>query len=91
MGPPSAAEDRIEAGILNLERRDLILRESCYNVVTRAPTVGNDLVVPDSKRERGGHARYALLGTRSAFDTKRSGYRLGVLPVGPPLALATGP
>jgi hypothetical protein len=49
MGPPSAAEDSIEAGILNLERRDLILREDCYNVVTRAPTVGNDSVVPASK------------------------------------------
>jgi hypothetical protein len=50
MGPPSAAEDSIEAGILNLERRDLILREDCYNEVTRAPTVGNDSVVPASKR-----------------------------------------
>jgi hypothetical protein len=28
--------------------------------------VGNDSVVPDSKRERGVHARYDLLGTRSA-------------------------
>ena len=26
--------------------------------------MGNDLLVPDSKRERGVHARYALLGTR---------------------------
>jgi hypothetical protein len=88
MGPPSAAEDRIEAGILNLERRDLILRESCYNVVTRAPTVGNDSVVPDSKRERGVHARYALLGTRSAGGGRRPGDRLGAVPIGPPLALA---
>src|SRR5687768_2614902 len=66
---PSAAEDSIEAGVLHLaslQRGSLILRESCYNVVTRAPTAGNDTVVPDSKRERGGHARYALLGTRSA-------------------------
>ena len=39
----------------------LILREDCYNVVTPAPTVGNDSVVPDSKREKGVHARYALL------------------------------
>ena len=65
MGPPSAAEDRVEAGVLHLaslQRGRLILRESCYNVVTRASTVGNDSVVPDSKRERGGHARYALLG-----------------------------
>ena len=35
-------------------------REDCYNVVTRAPTVGNDSVVPDSKRERGVHARAML-------------------------------
>jgi hypothetical protein len=38
----------------------LILREDCYNVVTTAPTVGNDLLVPDSKRERGVHARAML-------------------------------
>jgi hypothetical protein len=61
----SAAKAIIEAGVLHLERRGLILRESSYNVVTRAPTVGNDSVVLDSKRERG-DARYALLGTRSA-------------------------
>jgi hypothetical protein len=40
--------------LASLQRRALILRESCYNVVTRASTVGNDSVVPDSKRERGG-------------------------------------
>src|SRR5215210_6400313 len=63
MGPPSAAEDSIEAGPLHLaslQRGSLILRESCLNVVTRAPTPGNDSVVPDSKREKGVHARYAL-------------------------------
>src|SRR5215212_1326909 len=63
-------------------------REDCYNVVTRAPTVGNDSVVPDSKRERGVHARYALLGTRSAGGGRRPGDRLGAVPIGPPLALA---
>ena len=45
------------AGVLHLaslQRGSLILREDCYNVVTQAPTVGNDLVVPDSKREREG-------------------------------------
>jgi hypothetical protein len=66
----------------------LILREDCYNVVTQAPTVGNDSVVPDSKRERGVHALYALLGTRSAGGGRRPGDRLGAVPVGPPLALA---
>src|SRR5215208_1463404 len=66
----------------------LILREDCYNVVTRAPTVGNDLLVPDSKRERGVHARYALLGTCSAGGGRRPGDRLGAVPIGPPLALA---
>jgi hypothetical protein len=40
--------------------RSLTLREDCYNVVTRAPTAGNDLLVPDSKRERGVHARAML-------------------------------
>src|SRR5215217_721761 len=66
----------------------LILREVCYNVVTRAPTVGNDAVVPDSKRERGVHARYALLGTRNAGGGRRPGDRLGAVPISPPLALA---
>jgi hypothetical protein len=45
----------IEAGIIHLaslQRRIKLLREYCYNVVTRASTVGNDSVVPDSKRER---------------------------------------
>jgi hypothetical protein len=34
--------------------------EGCYNAVTRAPTVGTDLLVPDSKRERGVHAHSML-------------------------------
>ena len=91
MGPPNATEDSIVAGVLHLaslQRGSLILREDCYNVVTRAPTVGNDSVVPDSKRERGVHARYALLGTRSAGGGRRPGDRLGTVPIGPPLALA---
>src|SRR5215210_787957 len=86
-----AAKDSIVAGVLHLaslQRGSLILRQSCYNVVTRAPTVGNDLLVPDSKRERGVHARYAILGTRSAGGGRRPGDRLGAVPVGPPLALA---
>jgi hypothetical protein len=53
--------------------------------------VGSGCDVADRERWEKVHTSYALLGTRSAFDTKRSGYRLGVLPVGPPLALATGP
>jgi hypothetical protein len=86
----SAAKGIIVAGVLHLaslQRGSLILREDCYTVVTRAPTVGNDLVVPDSKRE-GRHARYALLGTRSAGGGRRPGDRLGAVPIGPPLALA---
>src|SRR5215218_8094584 len=86
-----AARGIIEAGIIHLaslQRGNLILREDCYNVVTRAPPVGNDSVVPDSKRERGVHARYALLGTRSAGGGRRPGDRLGAVPIGPPLALA---
>src|SRR5215210_9382674 len=74
MGPPSAAKGIIEAGLLHLaslQRGRLILREDCYNVVTRASAVGNDSVVPDSKRERGVHALYALLGTRSAGGGRR--------------------
>jgi hypothetical protein len=91
VGPPGAAEDRIEAGVLHLpslQRRGLILREDRYNVVTRAPTVGTDSVVPDSKREKGVHARYALLGTRSTGGGRRPSDRLGTVPIGPPLALA---
>jgi hypothetical protein len=67
MWPPGAAKGIIEAGVLHLERRGLILRESCYNVVTRAPTVGNDSVVPDSKRERGGHALAMLFWVLAAL------------------------
>src|SRR5215203_1738471 len=87
----SAARGIIEAGVLHLaslQRGSLILREDCYNVVTRAPTVGNDSVVPDSKRERGVHALYALLGTGSAGGGRRPGDRLGAVPISPPLALA---
>src|SRR5215217_6391863 len=87
----SEAEDIIKARVLHLallQRGSLILREDCYNVVTRAPTVGNDAAVPDSKRERGVHARYALLGTRSAGGGRRPGDRLGAVPISPPLALA---
>jgi hypothetical protein len=67
---PSAAQDSIEAGIIHLaslQRGSLILREDCYNVVTRAPAVGNDLLVPDSKRERGVHARAMLFWVLAAL------------------------
>jgi len=87
----SAVKGIIKAGVLrldSLQRGSLNLREDCYNVVTRAPTVGNDCVVPDSKRERGVHARYALLGTRSAGGGRRPGHCVGAVLVGPPLALA---
>src|SRR5215213_11057652 len=62
----------------SLQRGSLILREDCYNVVTKAPTLGNDSVVPDGKRERGVHACYALLGTRSAGGGRSPGDRLGL-------------
>jgi hypothetical protein len=68
--PKSAAKGIIEAGVLHLaslQRGNLILRESCYNVVTCAPTVGNDCVVPASKRERGVHARAMLLWVLAAL------------------------
>jgi hypothetical protein len=32
----------------------------CYNAVTSAPTVGSDVLLPHSKRERGVHACYML-------------------------------
>jgi len=69
-GPKSAAEDSIEAGVLHLaslQRGSLILREDCYNAVTRAATVGNDSVVPDGKRERGVHARAMLFWVLAAL------------------------
>jgi hypothetical protein len=34
--------------------------EGCYNAVTSVLTVGNDLLVPGSKQERGVHARSML-------------------------------
>ena len=43
------------AGIIHLaslQRGSLILREDCYNVVTRAPTVGNDCVLYPTASER---------------------------------------
>src|SRR5215210_8859672 len=55
MGPPSAAEDSIEAGLLHLaslQRGSLILREDCHNVVTRASTVGNDCMLYPRASER---------------------------------------
>src|SRR5215208_8531585 len=67
---PSAAEDSIVAGVLHLaslQRSALILREDSYNVVTRAPALGNNLVVPDSKRERGVHARAMLFWVFAAL------------------------
>jgi hypothetical protein len=67
---PSAAKDSIGAGglhLASLQRGSIILREDCYNVVTRAPTVGNDSVVPDSKRERGVHARAMLFWVLAAL------------------------
>jgi hypothetical protein len=90
--PPGMVTERLvprRTGVSHLaQRRGLILRESCYDIVTKAPTVGNDLVVPNSKRERGVHARYALLGSRSAGGGRRPSDRLGAVPIGPPLALA---
>src|SRR5829696_7394535 len=47
-----------------------------------------DLPQTSQESEGGVHARYALLGTRSAGDGRRPGYRLGAVPIGPPLALA---
>src|SRR5829696_1361472 len=90
-GPKSAAEGHYRGWglhLASLQRGSLILRQVCYNAVTRASTVGNDSVVPDSKRERGVHARYALLGTRSAGGGRRPGHCVWALPIGPPLALA---
>ena len=68
--PKCAAKGIIKAGVLHLaslQRGSLTLREDCYNVVTRAPTVGNDCVVPDSKRERGVHALALLFWVLAAL------------------------
>jgi hypothetical protein len=69
-GHEGATKGIIEAGVLHLvslQRGSLILREDCYNVVTRAPTLGNDCVVPDSKREKGVHARAMLFWVLAAL------------------------
>ncbi len=50
--------------------------------------MGNDLFVPDGKRGRGLHTSYALLGIRSAGGSRRTGDRLGVVPLGSSLAIA---
>src|SRR5215204_2011789 len=54
--PKSAAKGSIEAGVLHLaslQRSSLILREDCYNVVTRAPAVGDDSLLYPTASERG--------------------------------------
>jgi hypothetical protein len=69
-GNAQTAKESIEAGVLHLaslQRGSLTLREDCYNVVTCPPTVGNDCVVPDSKRERGVHARAMLFWVLAAL------------------------
>jgi hypothetical protein len=58
------------AGIIHLaslQRGSLILRQDCRNVVRTAPSVGTDSVVPDSKRERGVHARAMLFWVLAAL------------------------
>src|SRR5215208_3322309 len=54
-GHEGATKGFVEAGVLHLvslQRGSLILREDCYNVVTRAPTVGNDCVLYPTASER---------------------------------------
>src|SRR5215212_480348 len=46
------------------------------------------VLYPTASESWGVHARYALLGTRSAGGGRRPGDRLGAVPIGPPLALA---
>jgi hypothetical protein len=46
------------------------------------------VLYPTASESWGVHARYALLGTRSAGGGRRPCHCVGALPIGPPLALA---
>ena len=50
--------------------------------------MGNDPVVPGSERGEKVHTSYALLGNRSSLGSRRSGNRLGIVPVGSAPTLA---
>jgi hypothetical protein len=89
MGLPSAADESMEAGVLHLEHSVEVLsfaRIATTFLHERLPWV--TILLYPTASERGGYARYALLGTRSAGGGRRPGDRLGAVPIGPPLALA---
>src|SRR5215213_8181783 len=81
----------IKAGVLHLaslQRGSLILAQIATTLLQeRLPWV-TIVLYPTASESWGVHARYALLGTRSAGGGRRPGDRLGDVPIGPPLALA---
>src|SRR5215218_7492008 len=87
----SADRGSIKAWVLHLEHSEGVLsfaRIATTLLHERLPWVTILCCTRQQARERGVHARYALLGTRNAGGGRRPGDRLGAVPVGPPLALA---
>src|SRR5215212_1916762 len=87
----SAARGIIEAGFLHLELRCSEGVLSFARIATtllqeRLPWV-TTLLYPTAS-ERGVHARYALLGSRSALGSRRLCHCGRTVPIDPPLALA---
>jgi|SRR5215208_7766272 len=89
--PKSAAQDSIEAGVIDLaslQRGNLILARIATTLLhERLPWV-TIVLYPTASESWEVYARYALLGTRSAGGGRRPGHCVGVVPIGPPLALA---
>jgi hypothetical protein len=86
----NAAKGIIEAGVSHLEHSENVLsfaRIATTLLQERLPWVTILCCTRQQARE-GRHARYALLGTRSAGGGRRPSDRLGAVPFGPPLALA---
>src|SRR5215217_2220892 len=77
-------------GVQHLEHREGVLSFArIATTLLHAPLLWvTMLLYPTASESWGVHARYALLGTRSAGGGRRPGDRLGDVPIGPPLALA---
>jgi hypothetical protein len=76
-------------GVSHLEHSEEVLsfaRVATTSLHRRLPW--ETIVLYPTASERGGHARYALLGTRSAGGDRRPSDRLGAVPVGSSLTLA---
>src|SRR5215208_3502785 len=86
-----AAKDSIKAGVLllaSLQRGNLILARIATTLLHARLLWVTIVLYPTASESWGVHARYALLGTRSAGGGRCPRDRLGAVPISPPLALA---